>query len=79
MCFFICVYLSSYLNFSGHPCEMVEGNIDGAQHFWIVAKDGTIIDPTADQFNQPDGQSMPAVYVGSQPAWYKLKEVDHGA
>ena len=72
MCFAICAPLSGYLNFIGYLCEMVEGKIDGVQHFWLIATDGTIIDPTADQFDQSEGKSMPSVYIGPQPVWYTI-------
>ena len=77
MCFAVCAPLSAYLRFIGYPCEMVEGNIDGVQHFWLRTAEGTIIDPTADQFNQPQDQSTPSVYIGKQPAWYDLRRVNN--
>ena len=76
MCFVICAPLSGYLSFIGYPCEMTEGNIDGVQHFWLVTADGTIIDPTADQFDKPDGKSMPSIYIGGRPTWYNREKVE---
>ena len=71
MCFVVAAALEGYLNFIGYPCELIKGEIGHSNHFWLALPDGTIIDPTADQFPKPDGQSMPEVYIGSLPEWYR--------
>ncbi len=74
MCFVICSALEGYLSFMGYNCTLTKGEIDlgedVAEHFWLTMPDETIIDPTADQFKQPDGQDMPPVFIGIKPIWY---------
>lgn len=73
MCFAVSAALEGYLNFAGCPCEIVRGEVDGCEHFWIVLPDSTIVDATADQFPQPNGQPMPEVYIGNLPEWYQCE------
>ncbi len=73
-CFMVSSALAGYLSFAGYSCILTKGEIDGeeeSEHFWLTLPDGTIIDPTADQFKQPGGQDMPSVFVGIKPEWYK--------
>jgi hypothetical protein len=56
---------------NGLTANVVYGNANGQGHVWVELEDGTVIDPTADQFNQPNGEPMPKVYVGPRPEWYK--------
>jgi hypothetical protein len=37
------------------------------EHFWLEMDDGTVIDPTADQF---PGLDLPPVYIGKLPTMY---------
>jgi hypothetical protein len=72
-CFMVCSALSGYLHFmfKGYAkCNVTKGYIDGYEHFWIDWY-GEIIDPTASQFKRPNGRSMPKVYIGKKPEWYK--------
>ena len=65
-----CYALVGYLHFAGYDCSLVQGAIGDWEHFWIQLPSGSIIDPTADQFKQPDGNPMPKVYHGEKPNWY---------
>lgn len=49
-CFVVCAPLTAYLNVIGHEASLVEGTVSGNHHYWIELADGSIIDPTADQF-----------------------------
>ena len=75
MCFAVCLPLHSYLEFAGYKTRLTEGYlvIDGEQyqHFWLQYND-IIIDPTANQFKKPDGETMPEIYVGQMPEWYNI-------
>ena len=71
-CFMVCYSLVGYLNFSGYQCNLIQGCIGDWEHFWIKLPDGSIIDPTADQFNCPDGSPMPQIYYGDKPKWYEV-------
>lgn len=71
MCYMVCAALAGYLNFEGYHTELMNGEIEGSEHYWIVIDGGIIIDPTADQFTKPDGSDMPPVYVGEKPSWYE--------
>lgn len=71
MCFMTCYALVGYLHFAGYSCDLVEGLVWNCQHYWIRLPDGCIADPTADQFNQPNGEPMPKIYYGEKPEWYK--------
>ncbi len=75
MCFVCCSALEGYLAFLGVQARLTRGIVDigedwEAEHFWLTLPDGTILDPTADQFKQPGGQDMPPVFLGVKPAWY---------
>jgi len=70
MCFAVAAPLQGYLSFTGLKCRLIEGGVGEWVHFWIELPDGTILDPTADQFESPDGLKMPPVYIGKKPDWY---------
>jgi hypothetical protein len=73
-CFAISSALCGYLSaIHGYHCELVSGKVGRYHHSWIQLKDGRIIDATADQFKNPNGESMPPVYIGKKPEWYKVK------
>lgn len=74
-CFTLSSALAGYLHFAGIECTMVKGQIKEYEHFWINLSDGRIVDATADQFQKPNGETMPKVYIGRKPKWYKLVEV----
>jgi hypothetical protein len=80
MCLVVCWPLQGFLMFMGIDCELVEGTITQDdkpwQHFWLQRADGTIIDPTASQFYDPEGNPMPEIYIGPLPDWYKLKNTE---
>jgi hypothetical protein len=65
MCFAVCAPLQSYLSLCGVETRLVEGNFGATNHFWLELPDGTVIDPTADQFPE---LNLPATYVGPRPA-----------
>lgn len=66
--------LYTFLSFCGMNTVLVSGHIwqnNGLQrHSWLERMDGSIIDPLADQFMNPLGENMAAVFVGERPAWY---------
>jgi hypothetical protein len=77
MCYAICAPLQGYLRMIGHDTEIVKGRLKPTKrvewlidHYWLKLPDGRILDPTADQFNAPDGGQMPKVYIGEKPEWY---------
>lgn len=72
MCFAVCAPLQSLLSVCGVETELVEADFDQnglCNHVWLRLSDGTIIDPTADQFSTPE-QKRPKVYIGPLPAQY---------
>lgn len=71
MCFVICLPLRSYLAALGCDTELMEADFGHTNHIWLQLPDGRIIDPTADQFQTPEGGKMPKVYIGALPEWYK--------
>jgi hypothetical protein len=78
-CFMVCQPLRSYLRFSfGLHCRLVTGHVkhENSNHVWIELPNGTIIDPTADQFRSPTGETMPCVYIGKKPEWYEEGELE---
>lgn len=75
MCVAVCCSLASFLRLFGYYCGIVDGAVGENQHCWITLADGSIIDPTADQFKQPDGKPMPRFYQGKQPSWYSVDSI----
>ena len=74
-CFVLSVSLQGYLDFMGCKTDLIEGGIRDTDwnHFWLRLPDGTIIDPTADQFNGFDGlPKMPRIYIGPKPEHYEV-------
>lgn len=70
MCYAVCAPLQAYLEMIGCETKLIEGEVGGDQHFWLQRKDGTIIDPAADQFSEPH-RPMPKVFIGHKPEWYR--------
>ena len=70
MCFAVCSPLQSFLEGFGYETELVMGYVGIGNHYWLRLPDGTIIDPTADQFNYRPKIKMPPVYIGIKPDWY---------
>lgn len=73
MCFMVCAPLAGYLDMLGVPVAIVEGNFRGFHHYWLEKPDGTVIDPTCDQFNDKLIKPMPAVYIGPRSIDYMKK------
>ena len=72
MCLAVCLPLQGYLSFFCRlETELVEGDFDHINHYWLKLPDGRILDPTADQFSTPE-RPMPKVYLGPLPDWYKV-------
>lgn len=76
MCRAVCLPLQGYLGILGYEVELRDGvlfDTDGDElyHTWLRLPDGRILDPTADQFNEAMGKSMPPVYIGELPEWYQ--------
>lgn len=76
MCFVVCSPLQSYLSCMGIKTKMIKRDFNIPMldciinHVWLELKDGRIIDPTADQFNQVRHDKMPPVYIGEKLDWY---------
>ena len=70
MCFAVTSPLVTLLNMHGVECQLKEGSVGDTNHFWIELPDGAILDPTADQFTDLGGATMPPVYIGKKPEWY---------
>jgi hypothetical protein len=71
MCLAVCAPLQGLLSAFGYETELVEGDFEHTNHYWLRLPDGRIIDPTADQFTTPTGARMPKVYIGELPEWYR--------
>lgn len=76
MCIAVCAPLEGYLRVGhGIDTHAVAGTIDlgdyNMEHFWLEMEDGTVIDPTADQFEE---LRLPPVYIGPRPAAYLVEE-----
>ncbi len=71
MCFVVCAPLETLLVLSGFDVKLVEGEVETKDcvlgHYWLELKDGRILDPTADQF-----ENMPKIYIGEKPEFYKV-------
>ena len=72
-CFMVCAPLEGFLPLWGYTAKLTDGHVCGLPHVWLTLPDGQIVDPTADQFKKPNGESMPPVYIGEKPEWYKPK------
>jgi hypothetical protein len=72
MCFAVCAPLEGYLAFFGLVVELIEGSFGSAPHCWLELEDGTVIDPTASQFNSEICQ-MPAIYIGPKTHHYRVE------
>lgn len=75
MCIAVCAPLEGYLRVGhGIDTHAVAGTIDlgdyNMEHFWLETEDGTVIDPTADQFEE---LNLPPVYIGKRPAAYLVE------
>lgn len=75
-CYMVCFPLQAYLTFIGVETELINGEVNSEKHtwghFWLRLKDGTIIDPTCDQFNIEGGLKMPKIYIGKLPDAYSI-------
>lgn len=72
MCYIVGAPLEGYLRAIGYDARLVEGYVGGDHHWWIELEDGTIVDPTADQFKENGFKPMPKNYVGPKPKRYAL-------
>jgi hypothetical protein len=71
MCFMVCAPLVTLLNMYGVKCEMVSGEDDERNHYWLKLADGRVLDPTADQFNGSQHRRLPPVYLGKPTAIHR--------
>jgi hypothetical protein len=78
MCYAVCSPLQSLLLLSGINTELVECSVlhTSWDHFYLELEDGRILDPTASQFNKPNGEAMPDIYLGEKPDWYIFDNVE---
>ena len=70
-CYDVSNELTRYLLDQDIECH-IKWVLVGKHTHWVVELEGEnlIVDGTASQFRTPDGQRMPHLYVGPQPAWY---------
>lgn len=76
-CYTMCQILKPYL--SGlfdietliNNCKVKQGRKKTNHYYLLRVKDGIIIDATASQFKDPDGEQMPKVFIGYKPDWYE--------
>lgn len=77
MCMAVCAPLQGYLSLCGYETSLVHGTVDlsdyDMDHVWLGLEDGSIIDPTADQFKELE---LPPVYIGVLPAAYTESPMD---
>lgn len=52
-------------------CQVKRGS-ESVNHYYLEQEDGTIIDPTACQFEDQNGKQMPQVYFGKLPTNYLM-------
>ena len=71
LCWITSLPLASYLNMCGFDVYLIKGKVGHCHHWWLETANEEVIDCTADQFKQPDGSSMPRIYFGKRPEWYK--------
>ena len=66
MCFSVSFPLQALLSLNGVKTVLMEGMFDAwdRNHIWLKCENGTVIDPTADQFGGPK------VYIGPATAMY---------
>lgn len=74
-CMMVCAGLQGWLSFANHiETELVDvwlrHDWTEINHVFLRREDGTIIDPTGDQFNDW-GAEMPPVYIGPMPEVYR--------
>lgn len=70
MCLAVCSPLQGYLKCLGIETNLVCGTFLGVEHYWLTLTDGTIIDPTQDQFASALFP-MPKVYIGPRTECYR--------
>jgi len=77
-CFMMCFPLQGYLSAIGVKTSLVEGELMRAHHCWLEMEDGTIIDPTLDQF-QSDSRiiKLPKVFIGSKDIYGHKKIIKY--
>lgn len=74
MCFAVCAPLVTLLSLYGVEADMVVGDLGWINHTWLRLRDGRVLDPTADQFNDCDGyEKLPPVYLGPPTAIHTRK------
>lgn len=76
-CYVVAAPLQGYLNILlNKTYELQLGYVtigcDITNHYWLELGDGRILDPTADQFNDVLGKTMPKIYIGERPDWYMV-------
>lgn len=69
-CYAVSAPLVSLLEISGVVCKLEKAFVDKWEHWFIRLSDGRILDATADQFKNSDGENMPPVFLGHKPSWY---------
>ena len=73
-CSSVCSALHAYLAFEeinvSLTCGELEHDNEIYEHWWLTLPDGTIIDPTADQFNALFNTNYERVYFGVKPDHY---------
>lgn len=75
VCLPICQPLQGFLSYSGYEVQLVSGKVTQPtsiwSNIWLKLPDETIVDPTASQFVDLEGNKMPSIYIGPKPSWYE--------
>jgi len=79
-CYMVCSALYGFLIFLGYNSiklvkGVVEQNGEKYEHYWFELPDKTIIDPTASQFKDENGNILPKVYYGDLPNYYTIEKI----
>lgn len=65
--------LQGYLSFLGLKTKVCQGDVGAWNHLWLELPNGTVIDATADQFNNSK-RKHPPVYIGKPLKIHKQEE-----
>lgn len=64
MCAAISAPLHDALKILAVPNELMVTDLGECNHIFLRMRDGTVLDPTADQFNWCSAEQLPGVYLG---------------
>jgi hypothetical protein len=71
MCWCVCAPLGTMLEIMGVDNDLIEGTVHGEHHFYLMLRDGRVLDPTGDQFK---GLNLPKVFLGRPGRLYRRQK-----